>query len=252
MCFALGACARAAPVGSPTDAHVVGTCSTIETGDEMVSSSDVSPVVSCNGPHVYETYAVITAPASIASLRDRPQPELLGATARNLCPLAPIRPYLGAGMLDSQWGISIWTKFPTPTEWRHGVRAVVCDLVVDAPPGVVPLFNRPLRNIMAYSDSTQVRVCRVGNPLTYLTCDHPHIGEKTGTVTFTGPANTTAAQIGLRRGCTRNALAYLERDSLPPGFHMEYVAGDSPYADCWLTSDTGPVTGTMRAGLVTR
>jgi hypothetical protein len=216
----------------------------------MVAQSDVAPAVSCSSEHVYETYAVVPVPASIARFAQRPQYELLSAVAHGLCPLDPIRPYLGADPLDSQWSVSVWTKFPTPSEWRHHVRVVVCDLAVDAPPGVVPVHDFSLHNIMHFTKSARVRVCRVGTPLEYVTCDRPHVGEKTGQFTIAGSPTAPAAPAAFVAGCTRNALSYLQRTSLPAGFHMEYVAGSSPTADCWLTRDRGTSSGTLRAGLV--
>ncbi len=246
----LAGCAASAPVGLVTSGDVVGVCKTITTAEEMITPSDVSPAVSCSSPHVYETYAVTTAPSSITALRVRPEPELLQAAAQDLCPLAPIRPYLGAGALDSQWGVSVWTKFPTRAEWGRGVRLVVCDLVVDAPrPDEVPLVSFSLRDVMASTRSARVRLCRTGPPFQYLTCDTAHEAEKTGTVAVASGLSPVAAQTAALEACTLQARLYTGHASMP-GFRPEFVLGNAGAVECWLASENAFTAGTVRGGLI--
>ena len=171
----LAGCASPAPVGLPTVRDVVGTCKDLATADEMVTMSDVSPAVPCSRSHVYETYDVVSVPSSITAFPERPGPEIVQAQTRDACPYDTIRPYLGAGPLDDQWGISIWQKVPTRAEWRHHVRRLVCNIVVDSrEPATVPRWTGSLRGIMAYRESARVRLCRTDAPAEYTTCDRPH------------------------------------------------------------------------------
>lgn len=251
-CLVLVSCAASTPTGLPTTADIAGVCKTITTAEEMITPSDVSPAVACTGPHVYETYAVTTVPAAISGLVERPEPELLQASAANVCPLAPIRPYLGAGPMDSQWGVTVWTKFPTRSEWSAHVRAVVCDLVVDAPrPDDVPLVSFPLNDVMAYTDSGRVRLCRTGSPFVNVTCNVPHAGEKTGAVTIATGLSPPATRAAAQHACDILARAYTEQPNTP-GFRSDFVLGPGGSTECWLSSTSTPVTGTERGGLVPR
>ncbi len=249
--FLVGGCAEPAPVGMATERSVPGTCKLLATAEEMVTSSDVSPAVPCTGPHIYETYAVAEVPASITALAQRPGPEQLQAQTVGVCPIDPIRPYLGASELDSQWGISIWSKVPTRAEWSAGVRAVTCALVVDSPvPHRAPVHTMPLAQVMRYSDSARVRQCRMATTLPYTTCDRAHSGERMGSVgvdaALTGPARERSAL----QSCRKRVLEYTGQKSVP-GFVPEIVS-TSGGAECWLTSTGDDVTGTERGGLVPR
>lgn len=252
LCCVVTACANSAPVGMPTEQNIPGTCKLITTAEEMVTSSEISPAVPCTSEHVYETYAVTSVPASITELAQRPGPELLAAQTRDVCPLGPIRPYLGATDLDSQWGISVWPKFPTREEWSRNVRVVTCALVVDSPRAdEVPLNTVPLGGVMLYDDSAQVRQCRVAGSLTNITCDRPHVGERMGTASVDPALSGHAAAAAALNACTVRVREYTGQASLP-GFVADYVEPDSGGVECWLTSTNGDVTGTQRGGLMSR
>lgn len=249
----LAGCASSSPVGLPTAQDRPGICKRIGTGDEMVTSSDVSPAVSCSGPHVYETYAVGRVPAAIGRLPERPGPEIVQAQTANSCPLAPVRPYLGAGELDSQWGIEIWTKVPTRAEWRGHERALVCDLVVSAEqPNTIPLVGFPLHDVMRYTDSARVRQCRVApDAQGFVTCDLPHTGEKMGSAGFAPALRGRQLTAAATRFCRQRIVDYTGRRSRP-GFEASWTSTGGSQGDCWLTSTHGPVTGTERGRLVKR
>jgi len=251
LCSVAAGCARPTPVGFPTRDVIPGTCKMIETADEMVALSDVSPSVPCAGPHVYETYAVAAVPSSLTGLADRPGPELLQAEGAQACPLEPIRPYLGATDLDSQWGITVWRKFPTRDEWRKNVRVVVCDLVLDAARSdQLPVASSSLRNILRYADSARVRHCRTGEPLEDTTCDRPHLGEDMGSVPT--PAANSAEELETAAGlaCASRLADYTGQPAVV-GFGVQYDFQSSGMT-CWLTSTGGEVTGTRRSGLMSR
>jgi Septum formation len=251
LCALLAGCATSGPVGLPTTADAVGTCKLLQTAEEMVALSDVSPAVSCGSPHVYETYAVTRVPADLARAAERPGADRI--TGHVACPYKPIRPYLGAGPLDNQWGIDVWSKVPTRTEWSHGVRTLVCDLVVAAErPDTVPLVDFPLHEVMHFTDSARVRLCRTGSSTaSYLTCDRPHIGEKMGTVTLSPKLHGRALTSAGDRACHAEVQQYTGQSSLA-GFEAEWDATVQTTGNCWLTSTRGPVSGTRRGGLVSR
>jgi hypothetical protein len=256
MLVALGllvaGCASPSPVGTPTTQVQVGTCKTLTTGEEMVTMSDVSPAVPCSGPHVYETYAVTSVPASISEFAERPGPELMQAQTQGACPYEPVRPYLGAGPLDSQWGISIWQKVPTRAEWSRNVRTLVCNLVVDNPdPHRVPRTSESLRGIMRYSDSARLRQCRGGSPLTNTTCSRPHSGEKMGTIALDPRLKPAARARAADRACTARVREYTGTQTVP-GFASGVTEPGDGTVECWLNSTHGDVTGTERGGLVSR
>ncbi|WP_369052042.1 septum formation family protein [Kineococcus terrestris] len=245
---ALAACAPA-PVGElPTTAVVVGTCKDKTTAEEVVGVSDSSPAVPCTSPHTVETYALGALADEVARLGpQRPAPEVLLNAPGETCPLAPLRPYLGAGELDSQWGLGVFAKFPTRAEWEDGVRTVLCDLVVEAPPGTVPRIDVPLRDVMRYTDSARVRLCRSGERLH--TCDQPHDAERAGDVPAGPPAPERTA------ACEQRGHEYTGTPPAEPGaatgWRADVVVRDGQ-AQCWLAAVDGPVTGTLRTGLVPR
>lgn len=252
VCCLVTSCANTPPVGMPTEQNVPGTCKTLSTAEEMVTSSDVSPAVPCTSEHVYETYAVTSVPESIAGLPERPGPELLQAQTRNVCPYKPIRPYLGATELDAQWGISIWPKFPTRKEWARDVRVVTCSLVVNSShPDQVPVNTLPLRDVMRYDDSAQVRQCRIGPTRDNVTCDEPHAGERMGTIAVDPALGGDAARVAALDACTERILEYTGQATVA-GYVADYTATGGGGVECWLTSINGEVTGTQRGGLVPR
>lgn len=252
VCCLVTSCADVPPVGMPTEQNVPGTCKTIITAEEMVTASDVSPGVPCTSEHVYETYALTSVPEAITGLPERPGPELLQALTRDVCPLEPIRPYLGATELDSQWGISIWTKFPTREEWARDVRVVTCSLVVDSSRSdQVPVNTLPLRDVMRYDDSAQARQCRVGPTLMNVPCDEPHTGERMGTVSVDPALSGDAARVAALDACTARVLEYTGQATIA-GYVPDYTASGDGGVECWLTSINGEVTGTQRGGLVPR
>jgi putative regulator of septum formation len=245
-------CANPAPVGLPSDRVRVGTCKLITVAEEMVAASDVSPAVPCSAQHTYEAYDIASIPGGISRWTERPQPELLQAELRGLCPYQPIRPYLGADALDSQWGISVWQKAPTRAEWKRHVRVLVCDLVVDTPiPGRPPLTRGSLRNIMRYSDSARLRLCRSGQPLVNVTCNLPHTGEKMGTVGPDPKLKPSAVARTAVAACRARVREYTGATSLS-GYRAGITITSEGHIECWLNSTTGDVTGTRRAGLVHR
>jgi hypothetical protein len=243
----LAGCGGQDQVGLATADATVGTCKDKTTAEEMVSLSDVSPAVPCTTPHTLETYHVTTADASVAALRpDRPGPEILGAHSTDTCPAAPLLSYLGATLLDSQWGVSIFTKFPTRAEWSRGTRTVLCDLVVStADAAQVPRISIPLRNIMRYSDSARLRQCRTGDDDTHvLTCDRPHTAERAGDVVVGAPAAEQQAQ------CDAQARTYVG-GQLPAGASTSVTL--SWTAECWIVDAASTTSrGTLRGGLVQR
>ena len=247
LVLAVTGCAATASAGLATEEVTPGTCRMKSTAEEMVSPSDVSPPVSCSAPHTLEAYAVSTAPASLSALGpERPGPEVLAAHSEGLCPVAPIRPYLGATDLDNQWGINVWVKFPTRAEWADGVRTVVCDLVVSAPAGQVPWIDVPLEGVMAYRDSDRVRLCRTGADVAeWTTCDQPHTGERVGDV------DASLSVAGRQQACAALAERYVGAP-LGEGLTAGVTVGDLGVAECWIDHHDGPVLGTVRGGLVAR
>ncbi|MEZ0165577.1 septum formation family protein [Kineococcus sp. LSe6-4] len=237
-----GACG-APPVGMATDAVRIGTCKDKTTAEEMTGLSDSSPAVPCTTPHTLETYAFGTLTGEVSRLGpDRPEPEVLGSGTS--CPLEPLRPYPGAGELDSQWGVSVFVKHPTRSEWRRGVRTVLCDLVVEAPPATVPRLDVPLRGIMAHPDSARVRLCADGEAL--LTCERPHDAERAGDV------DPGVADADRRAACEDNGRAYTGTAPGAGGAGWRAQVRGEGRTQCWLVTDGAPRTGTLRAGLVAR
>ncbi len=245
-------CATVTPVAQPTDQVRVGMCKLATVAEEMVAASDVSPAVPCSSRHTFETYYVTSVPARVGALAKRPEPELLQAETTGACPYQPVRPYLGAGPLDSQWGISIWQKTPTPTEWRHHVRVLVCDLVVDTTVAQrAPVTRGSVRNIMRYSDSARLRQCRVGTPPANLTCNFPHTGERMGTINLDPKLKPGARDRAALAACRARVRPYTGATSVR-GFRAGYTITPDGYIECWLNSTAGEVTGTQRGGLVQR
>jgi hypothetical protein len=116
----------------------------------------------------------------------------------------------------------------------------------------VPLVDFPLREVMHFTDSARVRLCRTGSSsASYLTCDRPHVGEKMGTVTLSPKLHGTALTSAGDRACRAEVKQYTRQSSVP-GFTAEWDATVQTTGDCWLTSTRGPVTGTQRGGLVSR
>src|SRR5262245_33409779 len=108
----------------------IGTCHRMARPEELYNGSDVAPPVSCTQPHQTETYMLTTFTGPLAAQQERPSPDKLGAAIAKACDYHPIRPYLGAGERDGQWGIGIWGKFPTREAWAAGDRTLRCDLLV--------------------------------------------------------------------------------------------------------------------------
>lgn len=236
-------CGAATSAGAelPTGSVTVGTCKLKTTAEEVVALSDTSPAVPCTRPHTLQTYALGRLDPAVAALGpERPVSEILTARNADVCPLT-VRGFLGADPLDSQWGLSVFAKYPTRAEWRRGERTVVCDLVADAPVGVVPTLGVSLEGVLRHDDSARFRLCSRDERL--LTCDQPHTAERAGDV----PAGDAA---GEEAACTANGLAYT-RSAAPQGWRPTVVHRDGA-AQCWLTALEGPRTGTLRGGLVAR
>lgn len=227
--------------GLPTGSVTPGTCKLKTTAEEVVALSDTSPAVPCSTPHTLQAYALGRLDPAVAALGpDRPVSEILTARDGDVCPLT-VRDFLGAEPLDSQWGLSVFAKYPTRAEWRGGERTVVCDLVVSAPTGVVPALSVSLEGALRHDDSARFRLCSRGADL--LTCDQPHTAERAGDVPVGDPSGEEAA-------CTANGLAYT-RSAAPQGWRPTVVHRDGA-AQCWLTALDGQRTGTLRGGLVAR
>ncbi|WP_432574212.1 septum formation family protein [Kineococcus sp. SYSU DK005] len=254
-----GACAVPVADGSATGAQpatptadvVPGTCKALTTAEGMTALSDVSPAVPCSRQHTAEAYAVVDLPADLAARAQRPSPEELRLRT-GVCPVDGLRDYLGADDLDSHWGLNVFTKYPTRTEWADGLRRAACYLVLDRAPGTVPFRGSTLRGALRLDDSAELRLCRDDRGVVlyrgqdssraYVTCDREHSGELVGHV---GASLATADQ---RDACRRLAERYVGEPLRAPWSAVVRSAdGDS---SCWAEHAGGPVRGTVRAGLV--
>jgi hypothetical protein len=230
------ACASPAPQVLATDQVPVGACKDKTLAEEMAGFSDSAPTVPCTEPHTLETYGSGTLPEAVSALGpERPGPEILAGVTAAACSYDPIRPYLGATVLDLTWGIEVFVKFPTRAEWAAGVRTVLCDLAVGT--AGPPRTDLPLRDALRYTDSARLRMCRAGE--TTVTCDLPHDGERAGDVDASGADPDRTAR------CEDAARDYAG------GPVASAVTLRSGTAECWITAPAG-TTGTVRGGLVAR
>ncbi|GII96268.1 septum formation family protein [Sinosporangium siamense] len=219
----------------------IGTCHRMELPEELYNGSDVAPPVPCTEPHQTETYMVTVFTGALAAHRERPNPEQLVAAIDKACSYQPIRPYLGAGTHDGQWGVAIWGKFPTRADWAKGDRTLRCDLLgptTAAERG--PELRVPLRNIMRRRESAVVRRCRLG--ARDVTCAEPHHAEWVEPPAPFDPRPDVQQDM-----CRQNARAF--RQGSLSGLTVSAEAMDG-YVACWLSHKDGRMSvGTLRGGL---
>lgn len=245
--IALGSACGARPDEAlPTYQATEGTCYVRETAEEMLSLSNVSPWVNCDYPHQLEVYGFGTLPEEVITAPDRPSNALEHLQAADVCPWAEIREYLGAREFDYQFGISVWSKYPTQKEWAGGLRTVVCSLGVQDPqyPESRPEFSGSLRNIMERTQSAAVRLCRSGETTT--TCDQGHDAEMTGSVPV--PQGGAQARLDAAFEACAPVIAQYTADAPPEDFVIKPLVNDES-ADCWYGPTSGTTTGTIRGGL---
>ncbi|WP_283137179.1 septum formation family protein [Rhizohabitans arisaemae] len=235
----------------------IGDCHRLELPEELYNGSDVAPPVPCNEPHQTETYMLTRYSGPIAAHRERPSPEQLVKEIDRLCDYRPIRPYLGAGPMDGQWGVAIWGKFPTRAEWLRGDRTLRCDLL--GPTLVAargPELTVPLRGIMVRAESAVVRRCRLGPA--DVTCAQPHDVEWVEPPVDLPPGRYPGVRRVARLAeemCRVNAANFvggplrgLRLRLEPPG--PDRWRRDDRRVECWLGREDGaPVVGTLRGGL---
>ncbi|MBO3752771.1 septum formation family protein [Streptosporangiaceae bacterium NEAU-GS5] len=252
-----GEAGTAAKVAQISPDMKVGSCHRMERPEELYNGSDVAPAVACTQPHQTETYMLTKFTGSLAAARERPSPEQLGAAIGKACDYALIRPYLGAGPRDGQWGIGVWGKFPTRAAWAAGDRTLRCDLLVPTLTDTRgPEISVPLRGIMAREDSALVRRCRFKGTDTI--CARPHDAEWLeppiwlGWKAYPGDA---AAQRRAARLCTAQARTFVRgplgdlKATFDPITRQTWDQGDRQLA-CWLGRADGAATqGTLRGGL---
>jgi hypothetical protein len=237
-----------------------GACHRLAELAELDATSDVAPPVPCSSPHRSETFALVRLPA-ILSLTAR-RPDFAGRLAGDVC-AAPtnryLRSYLGADDLDRHWGVDVWLKLPTRSEWRRGLRLGRCDLVLGlAGHSSAPELTHPLHGALRRADSADIRHCR--GRVEHVTCDRPHIAEEvggwTGIVGGTYPGMAAATR-QLDEQCWRNAERYtggaVDRLPVRPTANPLSVAQwrkGVRSTSCWLINKDGHRTrGTLRAGL---
>lgn len=241
----------------PTALARPGWCHRLADPAEFYAPSDVAPPVPCWTPHQTETLATVRLPMGLSRL-PKP-PERTDGLANVVCRTSidhALRAFLGADDLDRHWGIDVWLKVPTRSEWSKGVRVGRCDLVLGGA-RTVSVLTHGLRGALRRTDSAAIRHCRLG--AISLTCDRPHTAEEvggwTGIVgqTYPGPAAATRL---LNDQCWRNADRYMGGavDERP----VRAVAGGLTAADwqrgrhttdCWIVADSRPTNGTLRADL---
>jgi hypothetical protein len=244
----------------PTVLMRPGTCHRLSDPAELYAASDVAPPVSCASPHQSETLALVKLPSTLARLPERPERAVDLASGACAVPNDEnLRDYLGADEFDRQWGVDLWTKVPTRSEWSQGVRVARCDLMLgNDGQGGPPEITHRLRGALRLADSASIRHCRYH--LKDVPCAEAHTAEEvggwTGLIGKTYPGTRVAAR-WLHDECWRNAERYsagaIER--LP----VRATAGSLSKAqwrrgmrtsECWITSEHGrAVRGTLRAGL---
>jgi hypothetical protein len=245
---------------APTALTRPGWCHRLSDPAELYAASDVAPPVPCSAPHRSETFATVPLPLALTRLPD--PPERSGNLANVVCgvPIGRrLRTYLGADAFDRHWGIDVWLKVPTRSEWAKGLRLGRCDLVLGRGAArSAPVLNHPLRGALRRTDSAVIRHCRHGKAS--LTCDLPHTAEEVGG--WTGIVGTVypgadAAARELREQCWRNAEQYtggaIDESAMRP-VPGRLTAADwrsgRRTTDCWLTTEDGRTTrGTLRADL---
>ncbi|GIH23269.1 hypothetical protein Aph01nite_15790 [Acrocarpospora phusangensis] len=232
---------QASAVGRPSSTMAVGSCHRMSQPEELYHVSDVAPPVPCTHPHQTETYLLTKVSGSLAAEPVRPSPDRLRAA----CDYRPVRPYLGARARDAQWGIEIWAKFPTRTEWAAGNRILRCDLFVPAlNPDDAPEVTTPLRGIMGTRQSVAVRRCRLETQ--DVVCALPHDQEWVEPPAYLYTEDNTKRQ--WRRQCRVNARAYTGGPLA--GLNVTPVPINDHQAECWLRHEDGAVTTTtLRGGL---
>jgi hypothetical protein len=235
----------------------VGSCHRMTQPEELYNGSDVAPAVPCNQPHQTETYMVTKFTGELAAQRERPSPEQLSAAIGKTCDYRPIRPYLGAGPRDGQWGIGVWGKFPTREEWAAGDRTLRCDLLVPTLADAHgPEIAVPLRNIMRREDSALVRRCRFRGTDTI--CARPHDAEwlePALALPWKAYPGAAAADRRAEQLCTAHARTFVQgpltglKVTFDPVTKQTWDSGNRQLG-CWLGRKDGtPAMGTLRGGL---
>ncbi|NUT43682.1 MAG: hypothetical protein HOV86_27195 [Thermoactinospora sp.] len=243
---------HAEPGAQPAVA-AVGSCHLMSRPEELYTGSDVAPPVSCDRPHQTETYHVTRFTGALAARAERPNPEQLAAAVEKRCPYQPIRPYLGAGPLDNQWGVTIWGTFPTRAQWAAGDRTLRCDLLVPTiRPERGPEIAVPLRGIMRGPHSALVRRCRHAGIDT--ACARPHHlewVEPPVRVSWAAHPGEHRAHRFLARTCRAHARAFAGTRmgelvvEFDPITRADWDAGTRE-ASCWARRTGGaPTTGTL-------
>jgi hypothetical protein len=262
LCGALAGCAAPHRFAGTIPSILMrpGWCHRMVEAAELSAPSDVAPPVPCASPHEAETLALVDLPSVLARLRDRP--DGAGRLANDACAVPVnrrLRAYLGADDFDRHWGIDVWLKVPTRTEWAHGLRLGRCDLVLGrAGRPATPELTHRLRGALRRTDSAAIRHCRAGRQ--HLTCDQPHTAEEvggwTGILGAAYPGFATAGRL-LDEQCWRNAEVYTGgavdglavRPMADPLSEAQWRKGVRS-TGCWLVDQDGRATnGTLRAGL---
>lgn len=247
--------------GVPTPASEAGTCHAAADSLELWwTASDTSPPVPCDWPHQTETMWTEWISGPLASVKRRPNPELLKSQLTWRCEdFSRVGSYLGADDADAHWGVDLLPRFPTPAEWSRGQRLLRCEVLPSVAGSNQPVISQSLRGVLRRAGSARFRLCRSAGAA--VSCEQRHDSEAVNPwpALANGPwPGEAALQQMAVTACGPVADRYL---GVPLTTRHDLVAtADLPTqtqwdqgrrtVQCWLANTAGRVTtGTVRGGL---